>query len=70
MPMPGLKTIKKEQETATHGYNYVLTCGNMIQIFTPDRFEEIPEEVGRLLSWGNKLDDIQIGLLEDDDPFG
>lgn len=52
-----------------HPYNIALVCGNMVQIFTPDRFQELPKEVERLLAWGNALHDIDLQLLESDDPF-
>lgn len=52
-----------------HPYNIALVCGSMVQIFTPDRFHELPKEVERLMSWGNKLHEIDLQLLESDDPF-
>ena len=53
-----------------HPYNIALVCDNMVQIFTPDRFADIPREVERLLGWGHALPDIDLQLIESDDPFG
>ena len=66
-----LKPITRKQKGGDAvAYNFVLTCGNLVQIFTADQFHEIPYEVQRLVQWGNEVDSIQIGLLEADDPFG
>ncbi len=69
--MPALKQIMRKQRNGDQvEYNFVLTCGNLIQIFTADRFHEIPYEVQRLVEWGNATEDIRIELLEAEDPFG
>lgn len=60
---------KARRKAPDHDYNIALVCGNMVEIFTPDRFHEIQKEVDRLLSWGNELADIDLQLLESDDPF-
>jgi hypothetical protein len=60
---------KAKPRPPAHDYNIALVCGNMVEIFTPDRFHEIQKEVDRLLSWGNDLADIDLQLLESDDPF-
>lgn len=71
MPMPVVKTQRRKTATKEAvEFNYVLTCGNMIQIFTPDRMDEMRTEVQRLVEWGNPIEGIEIGLLESDDPFG
>lgn len=66
LPQEGTKARRK---APAHPYNIALVCGSMIQIFTPDHFHELPKEVERLLAWGNALHDIDLQLLESDDPF-
>lgn len=63
------KEAKARRKTPDHVYNIALVCDNMVEIFTPDRFHEIQKEVDRLLSWGNDLANIDLQLLEADDPF-
>lgn len=60
---------KPKKRPPAHDYNIALVCGSLVQIFTPDRFQELPKEVERLLAWGNELHDIDLQLLESDDPF-
>ncbi|MBW3583297.1 MAG: hypothetical protein KY455_09390 [Euryarchaeota archaeon] len=62
------KTRDGKQVLSRH--NFVLTCDNLVQIFTADRWQDIPKEVERLLSWGHNPDAIEIALLDADDPFG
>ncbi len=68
--MPVVKTQKRSKESAPLEYNYVLTCGNMIQIFKPTEVPEMRIEVQRLEEWGNPIQSIEIGLLKAEDPFG
>lgn len=68
--MPVVRTTRKTKAAEGVEYNYVLTCGNMIQIFKPDQVPEMRLEVQRLVEWGNPIETIEIGLLEADDPFG
>ena len=77
--MPALKTVRAKPTATTQTpsstpaldepYNFVLQCGNRVEIFTKDRFADLPQAVEKLLLQGHTMDDITLGILEAEDPF-
>ena len=57
------------EEGGRTGYNFALVCGNRVEIFPPERFHEIQGEVERLLAKGRVMEEVQITLLESEDPW-
>lgn len=71
-------TVKREKGAKTNvpggkmdeaDYNFALVCGNRVEIFPPDRFDEIQPAVERFLSKGRLMEEVSITLLEAEDPW-